>query len=266
MDLVRPHDTVREEVVVGKVYGYIRASVWKKALSAEDQAARIVHYIRQRKHWSIKPAEALFYDPAPCHGIALRDRVAGGALMDRVRRGDVVVATSLDRLVLKAVDCAALLDLWDGLGVALHLTDYGGEIPELGNRAFAKILARLEQIRGWERSAYRGAKGAYGHQPPNGWPPHGQVWVCDPDTRTWRLERDDAERALMGELLGMYEAGLSVAAIVQRLGDEGRTFEKTVQGRPVLLHWSVDGVWGRIQAEIKLRQQEQGPSEPAQPR
>ena len=235
----------------GTCWGYTRDSTWKGAPTREAQLEAIAGYCGARG-WPFRAEQNLFADAVADPVPDFRDREAGGVLMGRLRRGDRLIVTSLDRIFHKIADCDLMLRCWDGMGVALHLVDLGGPVHELGAGAMASLIAGMEKAARSERAAASAAKSRYSSRPVNGSPPHGFEWVRR--SGQWYLVPDLEERALMKAMLEWYEAGHSIDAIRQHLEYKVKLKFYKQRGRQKrLVRWNSDAIWRRIQAEMRLR-------------
>jgi putative DNA-invertase from lambdoid prophage Rac len=86
--------------------------------------------------------------------IPLTDRPAGGAMLARLQRGDVLIAAKLDRLFRSALDALTIVADLKARGVHIHLLDLGGDISNGLSKLFftiASAFAEAERDRIRER-------------------------------------------------------------------------------------------------------------------
>lgn len=106
------------------VYGYIRHSLEKQELSAETQQFGITEYARRTglevTSWAI--------DSAQYSKKLLWDRPAGKELCQRLRKGDIVIVLRIDRLGRSIPQFVRVLELWQKIGVIIHITDFAGGV------------------------------------------------------------------------------------------------------------------------------------------
>jgi hypothetical protein len=84
-------------------------------------------------------------------------------------------------------DCAATLDLWSGLEVALCVVALGRPVQGLGAVEMAKALWALEVAACSERATVRATRSKYFGRPINGSAPYGFQWVRRPGSGEWAL-------------------------------------------------------------------------------
>jgi DNA invertase Pin-like site-specific DNA recombinase len=237
-------------------YGYTRSSFWKAAPSSDAQREAIAAYAA-RRGWDFGPERQLFLDGATTRVADLRDREAGAALFTRLRRGDRLIAVSLDRIFHRAEDAAVTLGTWVALGVELHVLALGGPVEALEPVMMARAMAALEQAARSERAAAAAMKSRFYNRPVNGSARYGFEWRRRPGSREWELVPDEQERTLMRAMLKWAEAGYSIDQIRQHLAYGARLdFFKRRGRKRRLVRWTADAVWRRIQAERRLRAQE----------
>jgi hypothetical protein len=238
------------------LYGYARDSISKRVPTVEAQREAIAS-VASRYGWPFEAERQFYADTASTYTQDFRARPAGGVLADRLRRGDVVIVTSLDRMFLKVSDCAATLDYWAGREVALCVVALDGAVEGLGAVEMAKALWALEQAACSERATVRAARSKYFGRPVNGSPPLGFEWVRRPGSGEWALVPDLQERALMKQMLQWSLEGRSIDWIRQHLNYTLNVeFFKQRGWRKKLVLWNGDAIWRRIQAERRLQAQE----------
>lgn len=203
-----------------RLIGYARVSTADQATSVEAQTVRLRQFAQQA---GTELAE-LFVDEDVSGGLPLKHRPAGRKLMDMLQPGDSVAFIRVDRAFRSLADAAVTLQLWKDLRVGVCIVDLGidvtspsGELYFSQLAAFASFERAMIGMRIKEAMAQRRASGKpYGRSRPFGWirsgPGKDAVWVeC-------RAERQIGER-----VVAMREAGLTLAAITQRLSLDGIT-------------------------------------------
>jgi DNA invertase Pin-like site-specific DNA recombinase len=87
-------------------------------------------------------------------GIPFAQRPEGGKLWAELRRGDVLVASKLDRMFRSAVDCLTVAEQLKARGVSLYLLDIGngGDDLSAGNGQSTFFLQIMAAVAQFERS------------------------------------------------------------------------------------------------------------------
>ena len=86
--------------------------------------------------------------------IPVADRPMGGAMLERLKKGDVLIAAKLDRLFRSTMDAPTVVEDLKRRGVQLHLIDLGGAVSNGVGELFLTIVAafaRAERDRIAER-------------------------------------------------------------------------------------------------------------------
>jgi putative DNA-invertase from lambdoid prophage Rac len=127
------------------VHGYCRVST--AAQAAEGESLEV-----QRRHlegWAMmqgQPLDAVFIERGVSGSVPLQDRPEGGRLWAQLRRGDVLVASKLDRLFRSALDALQAVENLKDRGVSLVLLDLGGDISTNGlSKLFLTIAAAFAE-------------------------------------------------------------------------------------------------------------------------
>jgi len=145
------------------VYGYTRVSTVEQAqcdrLSLDAQARTIRGCAMMRGD----PDPIILDDPAVSGSIPFSDRPAGGKLMGLLRRGDVLIASKMDRMFRSALDALASAEHFRALGIGLVLCDMGADpITNSGtSKIFFGLLAMMAEFER-ERIAERTNEGRRG--------------------------------------------------------------------------------------------------------
>jgi putative DNA-invertase from lambdoid prophage Rac len=78
--------------------------------------------------------------------VPVEDRPVGGPLFAKLERGDIVIASKLDRLFRSALDALKVVESLKQRGVKLHLLDLGGDIAGNGlSKLFLTIAAAFAE-------------------------------------------------------------------------------------------------------------------------
>lgn len=247
---------------VGKVYGYIRVSTDRQALSPKAQREAIENAVRAIG----RTVDAWFQDAPSVNAdgtfndaqsgkIPLPERKAGRELCGRLKKGDLVVFGKVDRGFRRLSDLVIMLDRWERIGVNLMICDFP-MLTDLGNAfqkafvqmvgIFAEIERKLISQRTREALAVRKRKGhACGP-----WAGYGRKWQKQWDREQGKhvkvAVRDDAERAVMATIVKWKLDGYGWDVITEHLRTQGVL---TGRGKP----WSRARVIRGFQAELKLQ-------------
>ncbi len=161
------------------VYGYCRVST----LAQADEGESLDVQRRQLEGWATMQGviiDKMFVERGVSGSVAVSERPEGGAMLARLKRGDTLVASKLDRLFRSALDALAMVERLKDQGVSLVLLDLGGDISGNGlsklfltiAAAFAeaerdRIRERITQVKADQkaRGRYLGGKVPYGFRP-----------------------------------------------------------------------------------------------------
>lgn len=134
------------------VYGYARVSTAMQT----DEGESLGVQERQIKGWCIMQGHdpaTLFVEEGVSASIALDKRPKGAALMASLKRGDIVVASRLDRLFRSPLDALQTVEKVRTKGVTIIVIDGLGDITGNGmGRAFMIIAATFAEM---EREAIK---------------------------------------------------------------------------------------------------------------
>jgi putative DNA-invertase from lambdoid prophage Rac len=133
------------------VYAYCRVSTTRQANEGESldvQRRQIEGYALMH---GLTIAETIV-EEGVSGSIPLTERLAGGPLLAKLQRGDVLIAAKLDRLFRSALDALTIVADLKARGVHLHLLDLGGDIANGLSKLFFTIAsafaeAERDQIR-----------------------------------------------------------------------------------------------------------------------
>ena len=123
------------------IYGYVRVSTAMQADNGEslDAQRRQVEGYAMQLGWDL---DHVFVERGVSGGKALADRPEGAKLLKRLRKGDAVVGSKLDRLFRSALDALQTCSDLKRQGVSLHLLDLGGDVTGNGVAGlFMKVAA-----------------------------------------------------------------------------------------------------------------------------
>jgi putative DNA-invertase from lambdoid prophage Rac len=160
--------------------------------------------------------------------VPIAERPAGGRLLSRLKKGDVVIAPKLDRLFRSALDALQVVEDLKKRGVSLHLLDLGGDISGNGlSKLFLTVAAAFaeaerDRIRERIKDARRRqtALGLYGGGPR----PFGFDVVGDGDAK--RLIPNAAEQAVVAQMKAMRQAGATYRDIGAVTGHQPMTVKR----------------------------------------
>jgi DNA invertase Pin-like site-specific DNA recombinase len=109
------------------IYGYCRVSTAAQATDGQSLDVQL-RQLEEWAHMQGQQLDAVFVERAVSGSVPLTDRPEGSRLWAQLRRGDVLVASKLDRLFRSALDALQQVEALKGRGVSLVLLDLGGNI------------------------------------------------------------------------------------------------------------------------------------------
>lgn len=116
---VPPSEPRVSTAIMGRTYGYVRASTIEDVESPEDQAEIIAaHCARIGRR-----LDDVFSDDASSGGLPLPEREGGGGLVRELRKGDHLVVARADLMFHSFVDLSRSLGARAEQGVIVHLCD-----------------------------------------------------------------------------------------------------------------------------------------------
>jgi putative DNA-invertase from lambdoid prophage Rac len=127
------------------VFGYVRVSTVRQVDEGESLD------VQQRQLRGYADMHALVLSEIAIErgvsgSVPLEERPLGGALLAKLERGDIVVASKLDRLFRSALDALKVVASLKERGVNLHLLDLGGDIAGNGlSKLFLTIAAAFAE-------------------------------------------------------------------------------------------------------------------------
>ena len=127
------------------VYGYCRVSTVRQAdegLSLDIQRRQIEGHCMMH---ALDLAEVVV-EEGVSGSVPINQRPAGGALFAKLRAGDIVIASKLDRCFRSAIDALTVVDDIKERGIKLHLLDLGGDISGNGlSKLFLTIASAFAE-------------------------------------------------------------------------------------------------------------------------
>ena len=205
-----------------KAIGYIRCSTQEQAdsgLGLDAQATRI------RAYAALKGLDLqIISDAGESGGKPLGSRPGGQQLLDAIakRKADAVILLKLDRGFRNATDCLSTVEQWERKGVALHITDLGGNAIDTTSAAGRFMLVVLAGAAEMERNLTRErTKSALAVKKSNGQRvgsiPYGHDLADDGTT----LIENEAEQATIEDIRAMRSQGMKLKQIAAALTERG---------------------------------------------
>lgn len=151
--------------------------------------------------------------------VPLEERENAGPVLRALQRGDIIIASKMDRIFRSARDALNRAEEWKVLGVDLYLIDIG-PTPVTGNGTSKLFFTMLAGIAEFERDrikertidgrkSKRAKQGHIGGQPPFGYQVVGEGKAA-------MLVEDAEQQLMMGQIRAM--RGTPVRTIKERLG------------------------------------------------
>lgn len=203
-----------------KAYGYIRVSTAEQAGSGhsiDDQRRRIAGYCQAN---GLELAH-IYVDAAISAVRSLEKREGGQYLAPdsehyALTKGDVVVATKLDRLFRNALDCLSTVEAWRKQGVSMHVMDLNIDTSKPVGNLLLQIMAavaEMERAQVSERtkaiSDHLKASGRVYSQAPYGY-----------TAVDGRLVPEPTEQKVISRMKKMRAKGLAYGVIARKLSEE----------------------------------------------
>ncbi len=193
-------------------YGYARASTGRRAPGLEAQEL-MLRGMAQAEGGKL---DRLFREEGGSDFAHLAARPQGRALLEAVRRGDVILATAFDRLFHSALDALGVLKDLESRGVRVMMKDVGGhETTKLMGliSVFATNERQMLAVRSRAASRTKGKAGRYmGGRIPFG-------YEVTPEGALKLTPEGAAARA---ELRRLRAGGLSLRSIAATMTKAGR--------------------------------------------
>jgi DNA invertase Pin-like site-specific DNA recombinase len=153
--------------------------------------------------------------------VPVNDRPVGGPLFAKLKPGDTLIASKLDRLFRSALDALQVVEALKGMGVKLHLLDLGGDISGNGlSKLFLTIaaaFAEAERDRIRERVGQSKADQKRRGRYLGGIRPFGFRLGEDGE-----LVPDEGEQAAVAEIVAMRAQGAALRSIANTMRAKGR--------------------------------------------
>ena len=210
--------------------GYARVSTAEQAAddrSSLESQEKIIRGYAMAKGFS-QFDTSVYVDPGISASIPLRNRPAGGRLLDDAKAGDTIIASKLDRMFRSASDALNMVEIFKEKNINLVLFDLGSEPINSSGIAqfFFTIIAAVAQlertmIRERMTSGKKAKKAKGGHI--GGKCPYGYAVIGS--GREARLEPVPEEQNVLAEVKALLSdrAYLSVAYTTRHLTEQGLT-------------------------------------------
>jgi DNA invertase Pin-like site-specific DNA recombinase len=124
------------------IFGYVRVST---DAQAEDGQSLEVQQ-RQLEGWAMqhgKALDAVHIEAGISGATPFAMRPEGGKLWTRLKRGDVLVASKLDRMFRSAGDCLTVVETLKARGVSLFLLDLNGGADDVSGNGIARLFLTI---------------------------------------------------------------------------------------------------------------------------
>lgn len=169
------------------VYGYIRVSTDTQEHSPSAQREAIKTYY-EAGGLSKTCTFGGFFEDVSSAGIDLVERRAGLEMCSRLRKGDTVLVTNIDRAFRRVSNMAVQIQRWQDAGINFIAIKQGIDISGMVGRFLANILGAVaelerEMIRDRIREVKANLKKSglrYG-TPPFGYKNSGRFYILDPE-------------------------------------------------------------------------------------
>jgi DNA invertase Pin-like site-specific DNA recombinase len=146
IDVPRPFDDPDDRSII---YGYSRVSTGKQqkdGLSLESQEIQMKKFFEATFQESGARWGGVFMDGGISGKMPFNERPAGKKLYERLRPGDHVIMTRLDRGFRNFRDCINVTTSWLDRGVNIHLLDLGMSTNTVTGRFIHRIFAALAEM------------------------------------------------------------------------------------------------------------------------
>lgn len=176
-----PKNRPAAETSEGRTFAYTRVSTSDQVENGQSLEVQQ----RQIEGWAQmmgRKVDQVVVEPGISGGIPFAQRPEGAKIWAELRKGDVLVASKLDRMFRSAVDCLTVADQLKSRGISLYLLDIGngGDDLSAGNGQSTFFLQIMAAVAQFERSriserikatkAQQKARGEYlGGKAPFGW-------------------------------------------------------------------------------------------------
>lgn len=125
------------------IYAYLRKSAEENAdKSFERQRSRITETLYQGGHSEEEINQVIYFEDISSGSKLLRNRDKGGELLRKIRKGDLIICSHLDRFSRNHYDLITNVEKFKRMGVNLLLCDVGSvtESDSMG-RIFYQVLS-----------------------------------------------------------------------------------------------------------------------------
>ena len=208
------------------IYGYIRVSTITQANDGEslEVQRRKIEARAREQGWTL---DQVFVERGVSGAKPLADRRQGKALLAVLAKGDVVIASKLDRVFRSASDALAIMEGFKRQGVGLYLLDLGGEVT--GNGIGAMVFTIMSAVAQFEREriaeriadvkADQKSRGRYlGGAVPFG---YRKVVKREGGKQIKQLEPVPKEQAAIKRIRRLHQEGKSLRAVSQDMKKHG---------------------------------------------
>lgn len=133
------------------IYGYVRVSTTEQAGEHKSSLAEQERRIRGVALARGEEIAEIFSDPGVSGSVPLTARPSGGRLLATVEKGDIIIASKMDRVFRSAADALTTADALRDRGVDLILVDMGIESVLTSGTAklFFGMLAMVAEFERW---------------------------------------------------------------------------------------------------------------------
>jgi putative DNA-invertase from lambdoid prophage Rac len=210
-------------------FGYVRlSSAWEGGRGRREVQQRPIARYAMAHGLEV---DQTFVETGVSGWVPMADRPQGKPLLDRLKGGDVVIITKLDRMFGGALDALDLLAELKERGISLHVIDLGGDVTGDGISKLVFTILSWVVAAGGERTAAvrrdQRACGRYlGGIPPFGWR------VGDTGELVGVAEQQEA----LTQMRRLREIGTTLRAIAEQMRADGiqisHTGVKKVLGAP----------------------------------
>lgn len=199
------------------VFGYSRVSTTRQAddgISIEVQEEQIRSYAKINK----LNVDLWIRDKGVSGSIELQERKHGKVLLQKIKAGDVVICSKLDRMFRSARDALNMLEELKSKGVALHFIDLGGSVSNgIGQLVFTILSAVAEQERTRIKERITEAKHRLRKE---GRYQGGMVAFGYKKDRKGNLTKDEHQQKCIASMKRKHEEGWSFRKISEYVKDE----------------------------------------------
>lgn len=212
-----------------RVYSYTRVSTGRQAEEGESlgaQQRRVEGYAQMHD----MTVHRHFVERGVSGSIPLSERPEGGALLQAVMPGDVIITPKLDRCFRSALDALDVLQTLKERGVSLHMIDLGGDVTGSGisKLLFTILSAVAEAERDRIRERISDVKR---DQRQRGRYLGGQVPFGYRVTEDGDLVEVAEQQAALREMIALREQGLSLRDVSERMGERGVVISHSAVGK-----------------------------------